>query len=47
MAITANLGTLQWLSKLVGYGNAIELALTARRFGGAEARSLGLVQGVM
>jgi delta(3,5)-delta(2,4)-dienoyl-CoA isomerase len=47
VAITADLGTLQRLPKLVGYGNAMELALTARRFGGAEARSLGLVQGVM
>lgn len=47
VAITADLGTLQRLPKLIGHGNAMELALTARRFSGPEARSLGLVQGVL
>lgn len=47
MAITADLGTLQRLPKLVGHGNAMELALTGRRFSGSEARALGLVQGVL
>lgn len=46
IAITADLGTLQRLPKLVGYGNAMELALTGRRFNGTEAKALGLVQGV-
>lgn len=47
VAITADLGTLQRLPKLIGHGNAMELALTGRRFSGAEARALGLVQGVL
>ncbi|GAB4839726.1 delta(3,5)-delta(2,4)-dienoyl-CoA isomerase [Ancistrocladus abbreviatus] len=43
LGITADLGTLQRLPSLVGYGNAIELALTGRRFWGLEAKQLGLV----
>ena len=43
LAITADLGTLQRLPAIVGYGNAMELALTGRRFSGQEARQLGLV----
>lgn len=43
LAITADLGTLQRLPSIVGYGNAVELALTARRFSGLEAKELGLV----
>ncbi|KAI4336539.1 hypothetical protein L6164_015054 [Bauhinia variegata] len=43
LAITADLGTLQRLPSIVGYGHAIELALTARRFSGMEAKELGLV----
>lgn len=43
LAITADLGTLQRLPALVGYGNAMELALTGRRFSGSEAKQLGLV----
>ncbi|KAF9622361.1 hypothetical protein IFM89_031164 [Coptis chinensis] len=46
LGITADLGTLQRLPRIVGYGNAIELALTARRFSGLEAKSLGLVSRV-
>lgn len=46
LAITADLGTLQRLPSIVGYGNAIELALTARRFSGSEAKALGLVSAV-
>ncbi|KAM0984449.1 hypothetical protein EV1_011940 [Malus domestica] len=46
LAITADLGTLQRLPGIVGYGNAIELALTGRRFSGPEAKQLGLVSGV-
>lgn len=47
VAITADLGTLQRLPRLVGHGTAMELALTGRRFSGTEAKSLGLVQGVL
>ncbi|XP_041014317.1 delta(3,5)-Delta(2,4)-dienoyl-CoA isomerase, peroxisomal-like [Juglans microcarpa x Juglans regia] len=43
LAITADLGTLQRLPAIVGYGNAMELALTGRRFSGLEAKELGLV----
>lgn len=43
LAITADLGTLQRLPAIVGYGNAMELALTGRRFSGTEAKELGLV----
>ncbi|KAA8530030.1 hypothetical protein F0562_034564 [Nyssa sinensis] len=46
LAITADLGTLQRLPSIVGYGNAMELALTGRRFLGAEAKELGLVSRV-
>ncbi|PIM98804.1 Enoyl-CoA isomerase [Handroanthus impetiginosus] len=43
LAITADLGTLQRLPGIVGFGNAMELALTARTFSGLEAKELGLV----
>lgn len=46
VAITADLGTLQRLPKLIGHGSSMELALTGRKFNGPEAKSLGLVQGV-
>ncbi|KNA24217.1 hypothetical protein SOVF_017640 [Spinacia oleracea] len=46
LAITADLGTLQRLPGIVGYGNAMELALTARRFSGLEAKEMGLVSRV-
>ncbi|OVA09620.1 Crotonase superfamily [Macleaya cordata] len=46
LAITADLGTLQRLPSIVGYGNAMELALTGRRFSGPEAKVLGLVSRV-
>lgn len=46
LAITADLGTLQRLPGIVGYGNAMELALTARHFSGSEAKRLGLVSQV-
>ncbi|KAL0408468.1 UNVERIFIED_CONTAM: Delta(3,5)-Delta(2,4)-dienoyl-CoA isomerase, peroxisomal [Sesamum radiatum] len=36
-------GSLQRLPGIVGFGNAMELALTARRFSGLEAKDLGLV----
>lgn len=46
MALAADLGTLQRLPALVGFGNAADLALTGRRFSGEEAKELGLVQRV-
>ncbi|GMH27403.1 hypothetical protein Nepgr_029246 [Nepenthes gracilis] len=46
LAITADLGTLQRLPSIIGYGNAVELALTGRRFSGSEAKQLGLVSRV-
>uniref|UniRef100_A0A7N0UIY4 Uncharacterized protein n=1 Tax=Kalanchoe fedtschenkoi TaxID=63787 RepID=A0A7N0UIY4_KALFE len=46
LAIVADLGTLQRLPTIVGFGNAMELALTGRRFTGLEAKELGLVSQV-
>lgn len=46
LALAADLGTLQRLPRIVGFGNAMELALTARRFSGLEAKQLGLVSRV-
>ncbi|KAJ6702161.1 DELTA(35)-DELTA(24)-DIENOYL-COA ISOMERASE MITOCHONDRIAL [Salix koriyanagi] len=46
MGLTADLGTLQRLPGIVGFGNAMELALTGRRFSGQEAKELGLVSRV-
>ncbi|KAJ6792907.1 putative delta(3,5)-Delta(2,4)-dienoyl-CoA isomerase, mitochondrial [Iris pallida] len=43
LALAADLGTLQRLPRIVGYGNAIEMALTGRRVGAEEARGMGLV----
>lgn len=46
VAIVADLGTLQRLPRIVGEGNARELALSARRFDAKEALRIGLVQKV-
>lgn len=46
LAITADLGTLQRLPRLVGDGNARDLALTGRRIDAREAKHMGLVQNV-
>ena len=46
LAIVADLGTLQRLPAIVGFGNAAELALTGRRFPGEEAKAMGLVSRV-
>lgn len=46
MGLAADIGTLQRLPKIVGYGNAIELALTARRLSAIEAKQMGLVSWV-
>ncbi|KAF6137955.1 hypothetical protein GIB67_041828 [Kingdonia uniflora] len=46
LGLTADLGTLQRLPRIVGYGNAVELALTGRRVSGGEAKEIGLVSRV-
>lgn len=46
MAIVADLGALQRLPRIVGYGNAAELALTGRRITAVEAKEMGLVSRV-
>lgn len=46
LGLTEDLGTLQRLPRLVGFGNAMELALTGRVFNGKEAKEMGLVQRV-
>jgi enoyl-CoA hydratase/carnithine racemase len=43
VGMTADVGTLQRLPRLVGEGMARELAYTGRTFDGAEARDMGLV----
>ncbi|KAL2323797.1 hypothetical protein Fmac_022855 [Flemingia macrophylla] len=43
LGLAADLGTLQRLPLIVGFANAVELALTARTFSGSEAKELGLV----
>lgn len=43
LAITADLGSLQRLPGIVGYGRAMELALTGRTFSGTQAEQMGLV----
>ena len=43
MAIVADLGALQRLPRIVGYGNAADLALTGRRITALEAKEMGLV----
>lgn len=43
LGLTADVGTLQRLPHLIGDGMTRELAYTARNFGGAEAREIGLV----
>lgn len=46
LAVTADLGVLQRLPRLVGDGRARELAFSAREFSGEEAERMGLVSGV-
>jgi enoyl-CoA hydratase len=43
VGLTADVGTLQRLPKLIGEGMARELAYTGRNFNGREAREMGLV----
>ena len=47
LGFAADLGTLARLPRLVGEGRARELALTCRRFSGAEASTYGLVTTVV
>ncbi|CAL4959663.1 unnamed protein product [Urochloa decumbens] len=46
MAIVADLGGLQRLPRIVGYGNAADLALTGRKITAMEAKEMGLVSRV-
>lgn len=46
LALAADVGTLQRLPPIVGYGNASEMSLTGRRVPAAEARAMGLVSAV-
>ncbi|KAJ4844747.1 delta(3,5)-delta(2,4)-dienoyl-CoA isomerase [Turnera subulata] len=46
LGIVADMGSLQRLPGIVGYGNAVELALSGRRFSAQEAKELGLVSRV-
>uniref|UniRef100_A0A0A9GLW2 Uncharacterized protein n=1 Tax=Arundo donax TaxID=35708 RepID=A0A0A9GLW2_ARUDO len=46
MAIVADLGTLQRLPRIIGYGIAAELALTGRKITAMEAKEMGLVSRV-
>jgi delta(3,5)-delta(2,4)-dienoyl-CoA isomerase len=46
MAIVADLGALQRLPRIVGYGNAAELALTGCRITALEPKEMGLVSRV-
>uniref|UniRef100_A0ACD5XFB0 Uncharacterized protein n=1 Tax=Avena sativa TaxID=4498 RepID=A0ACD5XFB0_AVESA len=46
MAIVADLGALQRLPGIVGYGNVADLALTGRRITALEAKEIGLVSRV-
>ncbi|PKA55265.1 1,4-Dihydroxy-2-naphthoyl-CoA synthase, peroxisomal [Apostasia shenzhenica] len=46
LALAADLGSLQRLPAIVGYGNASDLALTGRRIDAGEAKAMGLVSRV-
>ncbi|WCJ37108.1 Delta(3 5)-Delta(2 4)-dienoyl-CoA isomerase mitochondrial [Euphorbia peplus] len=46
VGFTAEIGVLQRLPAIVGYGNAMEMALTARKVSGQEAKDMGLVSRV-
>jgi Delta3,5-Delta2,4-dienoyl-CoA isomerase len=43
LAIVADLGALQRLPRIIGYGNTAELALTGRKITAMEAKVMGLV----
>ncbi|KAG6478267.1 hypothetical protein ZIOFF_061702 [Zingiber officinale] len=43
LALAADLGSLQRLPAIVGYGNATDMALTGRRVAAEEAKAMGLV----
>ena len=43
IGMAADVGTLQRLPKLIGFGLAMELSMTGRRFSPAEAKEMGLI----
>ncbi len=47
MAIVADLGSLQRLAELIGYGYVAELAFTGRDFGAGQAKEMGFVNAVL
>lgn len=47
MAIVADLGSLQRLAELIGYGYVAELAFTGRDFGADDAKAMGYVNAVL
>ena len=46
IGMAADVGTLQRLPKLIGFGLAMELSMTGRRFSPLEAKEIGLVNSV-
>lgn len=46
IGMAADVGTLQRLPKLIGFGLAMELSMTGRRFSALEAREMGLLNHV-
>lgn len=46
LALAADLGSLQRMSSIIGFGNMMDLALTARRFFDLEEKYLDLVSHV-
>lgn len=46
IGMAADVGTLQRLPKLIGFGLAMELSMTGRRFSSVEAQGMGLINHV-
>ncbi|KAL0905205.1 hypothetical protein M5K25_027393 [Dendrobium thyrsiflorum] len=46
LALAADLGSLQRLPHIIGYGNAVDLALTCRTVSASDAKAMGLVSRV-
>ncbi|KAK8967478.1 Peroxisomal fatty acid beta-oxidation multifunctional protein AIM1 [Platanthera guangdongensis] len=46
LALAADLGSLQRLPHIIGYGNAVDISLTGRRVSAVEAKAMGLISTV-
>ncbi|KAK8966488.1 Peroxisomal fatty acid beta-oxidation multifunctional protein AIM1 [Platanthera guangdongensis] len=46
LALAADLGSLQRLPHIIGYGNAVNISLTGRRVSAVEAKAMGLISTV-